>query len=159
MRTSARRRTLGRMDSQPESAAMQLPPGSMQQGDPRFGQRLTTSVDLHKLGAPPDVQVGLEALRGHIQAGRERAIRGLFVGAPDSGRALAAASLGKAVGKAVFRIDLSAVVSRHVGETEKNLDRILAEAASAARCTTRTTAMPTSRRRTFCRSSRRTPDR
>jgi SpoVK/Ycf46/Vps4 family AAA+-type ATPase len=119
------------VDPQPESTAMQLTPGSMQLGDARFGQRLTAAVDLHELGAAPDLQAGLEALRGHLQADRKGALRGLFVGARDSGQALAAASLGKAVGMAVFRIDLSAVVSRHVGETEKNLDRIFADAGSA----------------------------
>lgn len=110
---------------------MQFNPGSMQQGDARFGQRLTTAVDLHKLGAPRDLRDGLEALRDHIQSKRGGALRSLFVGARDSGLALAAASLGKAVGMEVFRIDLSAIVSRHIGETEKNLDRIFGEARSA----------------------------
>jgi SpoVK/Ycf46/Vps4 family AAA+-type ATPase len=110
---------------------MPLTPGSTPEGDARFGQPLTTAVDLHGLGAPPDLQRGLETLRDHIRAGREGAVRSLFVGAPGSGQALAAAALGKAVGMAVFRIDLSTVVSRHIGETEKNLDRIFGAAGNA----------------------------
>jgi SpoVK/Ycf46/Vps4 family AAA+-type ATPase len=110
---------------------MPFTPGSTSQGDARFGQPLATAVDLHELGAPPDVQHGLETLRDFIRSGSEGALRSLFVGAPGSGQALAAASLGKAVGRAVVRIDLSAVVSRDIGETEKNLDRIFGEAGNA----------------------------
>ena len=101
------------------------------QSTPDPGQRLTSAFDLHALGAPPDLQAGLDALRKHIQSERKGAIRSLFVGARDSGQALAAAALGKAVGMTVSRVDLSAVVSRYIGETEKNLDRIFGEAASA----------------------------
>lgn len=110
---------------------MQSTPGSMQQGHARFGQRLDTALDLHELGAPPVLQAGLETLRDRIRSERKGAVRSLFVGARGSGQAAAAASLGKAVGMTVSRVDLSAVISRHIGETEKNLDRIFSEAASA----------------------------
>ncbi|MEO8930129.1 MAG: ATP-binding protein [Caldimonas sp.] len=109
---------------------MQSTPGSMQQGHARFGQRLDTALDLHQLGAPPALQAGLETLRNRIRSERKGPVRGLFVGARDSGQVTAVASLGKAVGMAVFRVDLSAVISRHIGETEKNLDRIFSEAPS-----------------------------
>ncbi len=54
----------------------------------------------------------------------------LFYGAPGTGKTLAATLLGKATKKPVFRIDLSMVVSKYIGETEKNLGRLFDEAAS-----------------------------
>jgi hypothetical protein len=50
--------------------------------------------------------------------------RSLFFGPPGTGKTLTAALLGKYTGKEVFRIDLSLVVSKYIGETEKNLSRI-----------------------------------
>ncbi|MCE9672077.1 ATP-binding protein [Myxococcus stipitatus] len=47
--------------------------------------------------------------------------RSLFHGPPGTGKTLTAALLGKATGMPVFRVDLSKVVSKYIGETEKNL--------------------------------------
>jgi SpoVK/Ycf46/Vps4 family AAA+-type ATPase len=107
---------------------MRFTPGVMSHGDALVGQRLTPLVDWHELGAPPDLKAGLEALRAHIVAHRRRAAPSLFVGAPGNGQALAAAALGKATGMAVSRVDLSAVVARYIGETEKQLNRIFTQA-------------------------------
>jgi len=48
----------------------------------------------------------------------------LFYGPPGTGKTLTASLLGKRVGKDVYRISLSSVVSKYIGETEKNLERI-----------------------------------
>lgn len=53
----------------------------------------------------------------------------LFFGAPGTGKTLAASVIGKLTGKKVYRIDLSAVVSKYIGETEKNLSKIFDRAA------------------------------
>jgi SpoVK/Ycf46/Vps4 family AAA+-type ATPase len=45
----------------------------------------------------------------------------LFHGAPGTGKSLAAMLLGKAVGSPVYRVNLARVISKHIGETEKNL--------------------------------------
>lgn len=50
--------------------------------------------------------------------------RALFYGPPGTGKTLTATLLGKYTGKDVFRIDLSRVVSKYIGETEKNLSRL-----------------------------------
>lgn len=50
--------------------------------------------------------------------------RALFYGPPGTGKTLTATLLGKQTGKDVFRIDLSRVVSKYIGETEKNLSRL-----------------------------------
>lgn len=55
----------------------------------------------------------------------------LFAGAAGSGKTLTAMLLGKELHKQVLRVDLSQVVSRYIGETEKNLERIFAQAAES----------------------------
>ena len=45
----------------------------------------------------------------------------LFYGPPGTGKTLAAQLLGKTLKRDVFRIDLSMIVSKYIGETEKNL--------------------------------------
>lgn len=47
--------------------------------------------------------------------------RALFYGPSGSGKTFTATLIGKEVGKPVFNIDLSMVVSKYIGETEKNL--------------------------------------
>jgi hypothetical protein len=47
--------------------------------------------------------------------------RTLFHGPPGTGKTLTACLLGQATGMDVYRIDLSKVVSKYIGETEKNL--------------------------------------
>lgn len=54
--------------------------------------------------------------------------RALFYGPPGTGKTLTAALLGKYTGKDVFRIDLSRVVSKYIGETEKNLSKLFDKA-------------------------------
>ncbi|MEX3020894.1 ATP-binding protein [Kluyvera sp. STS39-E] len=55
--------------------------------------------------------------------------RAVFFGPPGTGKTLTAALLGKATGRDVYRVDLSMVVSKYIGETEKNLSRVF-DAAS-----------------------------
>ena len=50
--------------------------------------------------------------------------RALFHGPPGTGKTLTAALLGKSTGRAVYRVDLSLVVSKFIGETEKNLAKV-----------------------------------
>ncbi len=50
--------------------------------------------------------------------------RSLFYGPPGTGKSMTASLLGQESGLDVYRIDLSMVVSKYVGETEKNLARI-----------------------------------
>ena len=50
--------------------------------------------------------------------------RCLFYGPPGTGKTLAATLLGKRTGRPVYRIDISQLVSKWVGETQKNLSKI-----------------------------------
>jgi hypothetical protein len=54
--------------------------------------------------------------------------RALFYGPPGTGKTLTASLLGKEFNKDVYRIDLSQVVSKYIGETEKNLEKIFQKA-------------------------------
>lgn len=54
--------------------------------------------------------------------------RALFYGPPGTGKTVTATLLGKYTGKDVFRIDLSMVVSKYIGETEKNLANLFDKA-------------------------------
>ena len=57
----------------------------------------------------------------------------LFTGADGTGKTLAAEVFASALGRPLHRVDLAAVVSKYIGETEKNLRRIFdaAEAGGA----------------------------
>ncbi|WP_437971299.1 ATP-binding protein [Sorangium sp. So ce260] len=52
----------------------------------------------------------------------------LFHGPPGTGKTLSACLLGKHCGCDVYKIDLSMIVSKYIGETEKNLARIFDQA-------------------------------
>lgn len=54
--------------------------------------------------------------------------RSLFYGPPGTGKTLTASLVGKSVGADVYRIDLSKVVSKYIGETEKNLANVFDQA-------------------------------
>lgn len=55
--------------------------------------------------------------------------RALFYGPPGTGKTLTAALLAKVSEREVYRVDLAMVVSKYIGETEKNLSRVF-DAAS-----------------------------
>lgn len=59
-----------------------------------------------------------------------RGYRAIFYGPPGTGKTLTAALLGKSAGRPVFRVDLSMVVSKWIGETEKNLAGLFERAES-----------------------------
>lgn len=54
--------------------------------------------------------------------------RALFYGPPGTGKTLTATLIGASVGADVYRIDLSMVVSKYIGETEKNLANVFDQA-------------------------------
>jgi hypothetical protein len=54
--------------------------------------------------------------------------KALFYGPPGTGKSLTAALIGKKTGKDVYKIDLSTVVSKFIGETEKNLSKVFDKA-------------------------------
>ncbi|MCW5801148.1 MAG: AAA family ATPase [Deltaproteobacteria bacterium] len=104
----------------------------------RSAGRMIGRLDVHGHGSelvvPPQTQCELElfeeaARHGHRLVGDGR-IRGnsgfiaLFAGPPGTGKTLAAQIIAQRLGLEVFRVDLSQVVDKYIGETEKHLDRV-----------------------------------
>jgi AAA+ superfamily predicted ATPase len=65
-------------------------------------------------------------MQGKIKPG----FRVLFHGPPGTGKTMTACLLGKYTNHDVFRVDLSMVVSKYIGETEKNLSKLFDKAAN-----------------------------
>jgi SpoVK/Ycf46/Vps4 family AAA+-type ATPase len=55
-------------------------------------------------------------------------VRALFRGPSGTGKTLSARLLASVLQKDLYRLDLSAVVNKYIGETEKNLERVLSRA-------------------------------
>ncbi|MFO7996568.1 MAG: ATP-binding protein [Dehalococcoidia bacterium] len=55
----------------------------------------------------------------------------LFAGPSGTGKTMAAEIMANELGLDLYKIDLSAIVSKYIGETEKNLDRIFREAQTS----------------------------
>jgi hypothetical protein len=63
-----------------------------------------------------------------FSARAHKGISALFAGDSGTGKTFAAEVIGNELGLPVYKIDLSAVVSKYIGETEKNLSTIFREA-------------------------------
>ena len=113
--------------------------------EPDFGpdfpaKRLTTKLNWDDLVLPAYVIDQILEIKGwlahRIQLEKEWELdqwlnpgyRCLFYGPPGTGKTLTASIIGKELGRSVFRIDLSMVVSKYIGETEKNLASIFDQA-------------------------------
>jgi hypothetical protein len=112
----------------------------------RIEPRHNLSIDDLVLPAPNKRQ--LVDLRNRIHHHRElfqrtgfeqtmrlgKGLLALFAGGSGTGKTLAAEALASGQGVDLYKVDLSAVTSKWVGETEKNLSRIFAEAESSSGC-------------------------
>jgi hypothetical protein len=105
-------------------------------------RRITTPLDWSDLVLPPEVHDEIDAILTWVRHsgtilhdwGLAKSIkpgyRSLFHGPPGTGKTLTATLIGKEVGADVYRIDLSMVVSKYIGETEKNLAHVFDQARS-----------------------------
>ena len=59
---------------------------------------------------------------------RNQGIKVLFAGESGTGKTMAGQVLARDLGLDLFRLDLATVVSKYIGETEKNLDRVFSAA-------------------------------
>ncbi|WP_045855623.1 ATP-binding protein [Teredinibacter purpureus] len=60
-----------------------------------------------------------------------RGLSAMFTGSPGTGKTMAAQVIANELQLDLFKIDLSGVVSKYIGETEKNLDRVFREAKAS----------------------------
>jgi len=64
------------------------------------------------------------------KGGKGTGICTLFAGGPGTGKTLAAHVVADELGLELLQVDLPSVVSKYIGETEKNLERVFSEAES-----------------------------
>lgn len=71
-----------------------------------------------------------EALAERAAMGHSAGVRALFKGGSGAGKTLAARALAAALQRPLYRVDLAAAVSKYIGETERNLERVFEAAES-----------------------------
>jgi SpoVK/Ycf46/Vps4 family AAA+-type ATPase len=71
----------------------------------------------------------LDEWRMRPGGGRGRGVTALFAGDSGTGKTMSAEVIAGDLGLDLYAIDLSSVIDKYVGETEKNLERIFTEAA------------------------------
>ena len=110
----------------------------------RIAQRLDLPFEWNDLVLPP---VTIRRLRDIVHAIRDRhlvfgdwgfsrrsggfGLRILFAGPSGTGKTMAAATIARELRVDIYRIDISQTVSKYIGETEKNLDKIFHAATHA----------------------------
>lgn len=99
-------------------------------------KRITTELNWEDMVLDYQVTTELEEINTWISSGKtimedwglsrilKAGYRSLFYGPPGTGKTLAATLLGKKNNMDVYRIDLSMIVSKYIGETEKNLAKV-----------------------------------
>jgi hypothetical protein len=97
---------------------------------------ITTEITWQELVLPEDILAQVAETKAWIDHSKRLLIdwelqrkikpgfRSLFYGPPGTGKTLVACLLGKSCNMDVYRIDLSMLVSKYIGETEKNLERV-----------------------------------
>ena len=108
----------------------------------RLARRIQPAVGFDDLVLPPDTMAQLQELLTRARyreqvldvwkmggpSARRRGLTALFAGPSGTGKTMAAEVLASELGLDLYTVDLATVVDKYVGETEKNLDRIFAEA-------------------------------
>jgi hypothetical protein len=69
-----------------------------------------------------------ESLGVTIKARYQMGVKALFLGPSGTGKTLAASWLANRLGIPLYRVDLAAITSKYIGETEKNLAKLLGQA-------------------------------
>lgn len=110
----------------------------------RLARRIMPAVSWPDLIVPAPVLDSLHDLSGRARhrdrvltewgmrrgGARGRGVIGLFAGESGTGKTLAAEVIAADLGLEMYTVGLSSVVSKWIGETEKNLDKIFDEAES-----------------------------
>jgi SpoVK/Ycf46/Vps4 family AAA+-type ATPase len=79
--------------------------------------------------APSTLQQ-LQLFRDRV-AEKGKGVRALFTGDDNTGKTLAESWISRNSGLDLYRVDLSQVVSKYIGETEKNLDSVFTTASKS----------------------------
>ena len=104
----------------------------------RCARRVSPVVDFDDLVLPGEQVAGLRELAARARhrervldewglgsrSSKGRGITGLFAGDSGTGKTMSAEVVAADLGLDLYVIDLSSVVDKYIGETEKNLDRV-----------------------------------
>lgn len=108
----------------------------------RYAKRILPTTRLSDLVLAEDVKEQVDELLQAVRARPElrramvgraigpNGIAALFNGPPGTGKTMTASAMAHDLGLPMYKIDVSSIVDRYVGETEKNLARIFEEAES-----------------------------
>lgn len=66
----------------------------------------------------------------HAKGGKGGGLAALFTGSPGTGKTLAAHVVAAELGLELMQVDLSAIVDKYIGETEKHLEQVFRDAES-----------------------------
>lgn len=112
------------------------------QGVSHLADRIDPAFGLADIVLPPDRARQLEEIVDNVRLASKvldewrfreqlpygRGVTALFHGASGTGKTMAANGIAHALGIQLLRIDLSRVVSKYIGDTEKNIDRVFLDA-------------------------------
>jgi AAA+ superfamily predicted ATPase len=112
------------------------------EGGSRLAERIEPVFELDDVVLPPDRKQQLEEIVTNVRLAPEvlegwkfgdqlpygRGVTALFHGPSGTGKTMAALGLARKLGIQILRIDLSRVVSKYIGDTEKNIDRVFSDA-------------------------------
>lgn len=132
-------------DASQDAAALHLASRGNAHAMPGLAQRIDTRAQWSDLVLPPAQQAVLRQISAHTrhrltvhhrwgfagQSARGLGIATLFWGDSGTGKTLGAEVIANELGLALYRIDLSAVVNKYIGETEKNLRKLFDAAEEA----------------------------
>lgn len=110
-----------------------------------MAQKISPRARFDSLVVPKDVDAQLREIGARVATrdafasewsaqgvhARATGVTVLFLGPSGTGKTLSAEALACELGLDMFRIDLAGVVSKYIGETEKNLDRVFGAAENA----------------------------
>lgn len=103
-------------------------------------KKLETSMEWEDLVLSKQTQNHMVELKAWLKHGKDinnninlskyikPGYKALFFGPPGTGKTLTASLLGKITNKSVYRIDVSQLVSKYIGETEKNFEKLFIRA-------------------------------
>lgn len=112
------------------------------EGVSRMAECIEPAFELNEVILPPDRASQLDEIVDSMRLASKvldgwkfgaqlpfgRGVTVLFHGPSGTGKTMAAVSIAKRLNSRILRIDLSRVVSKYIGETEKNIDRIFLDA-------------------------------
>jgi AAA+ superfamily predicted ATPase len=112
------------------------------EGVSHLAERIEPLLSLDDVVLPPDRKQQLTEIVEHVRLAPQvlddwkfreqlpygRGVTALFFGPSGTGKTMAAIGIARRLGIQLLRLDLSKVVSKYIGDTEKNIDRVFTDA-------------------------------